>query len=55
MPGIYELKNTNMILRTPPIQILPMQKQPNLEELRPQVASKLVHEGKTELKQFSSN
>jgi hypothetical protein len=44
--GVYELKNTNTILRTPPIKIIPIQKQPKLEELRPQIPSKLVHEGK---------
>jgi hypothetical protein len=44
--GVYELKNSNTILRTPPIKILPMQQKPNVEELRPQVDSKLVHEGK---------
>jgi hypothetical protein len=44
--GVYELKNSNTILRTPPIKVIPAQKQPKLEEVRPQVPSKLVHEGK---------
>ena len=44
--GVYELKNPHMILRTPPIKILPAQ-QPQVEEIRPQVSSKLVHEGDT--------
>ena len=43
--GVYELKNTKSILRTPPIRILPAEKRPNAEELRAQVGSKLVHEG----------
>lgn len=43
--GVYELKNSKNILRTPPIRILPAETTPNVEELRPQVASKLVHEG----------
>lgn len=44
--GVYELKNPNTILRTPLIKVIPAQKQPNLQEMRPQVESKLVHEGK---------
>jgi hypothetical protein len=44
--GVYELKNPNTILRTPPIKILPIQQKPNVEQLRTQIASKLVHEGK---------
>ena len=44
--GVYELKNSKNILRTPPIKILPREITPNVEAIRPQVASKLVHEGK---------
>lgn len=43
--GVYELKNDKNILRTPPIRILPAEKKPVVDESRPQVASKLVHEG----------
>jgi hypothetical protein len=43
--GIYELKNANNILRTPLIKIIPSQKQ----ELKPQISSKLVHEGKSNI------
>ncbi|CAF1337506.1 unnamed protein product, partial [Adineta steineri] len=45
--GVYELKNSNTILRTPPIKVLPYQQTPNIQQLRSQVASKLVHEGDT--------
>lgn len=45
--GVYELRNQNTILRTPPIKIIPMEKKIDIQELRPQVSSKLVHEGKT--------
>lgn len=47
--GVYELKNTKNILRTPPIKVLPLETTPNLEAIRPQVASKLVHEGENSL------
>ncbi|CAF3888048.1 unnamed protein product [Rotaria sp. Silwood2] len=45
--GVYELRNRNNILRTPLIKIIPLEKIINIEELRPQVSSKLVHEGDT--------
>ncbi|CAF4215578.1 unnamed protein product, partial [Rotaria magnacalcarata] len=45
--GVYELKNQNTILRTPPIKIIPSEKKIDVHELRPQVNSKLVHEGDT--------
>ncbi|CAF0816611.1 unnamed protein product, partial [Rotaria sordida] len=45
--GVYELRNPNNILRTPPIKVISTEKKINIEELRPQVSSKLVHEGDT--------
>lgn len=44
--GVYELKNANTILRTPPIKVVPAQKQPTFEQIRSPIESKLVHEGK---------
>jgi hypothetical protein len=43
--GVYELKNATNILRTPSIRVLPVDKSIPVEQQRPQVASKLVHEG----------
>lgn len=51
--GVYELKNAKNILRTPPIKVLPVEIKPNVEELKPQVPSKLVHEGLSFLFIFS--
>ncbi|CAF4753454.1 unnamed protein product, partial [Rotaria sp. Silwood1] len=45
--GVYELRSRNNILRTPLIKVIPSDKKINIEELRPQVSSKLVHEGDT--------